>query len=287
LATRFGTHAEGFVAAEYERETGRKVQRYNAMLRHPEAPIIGHVDRLVVPDGAKVASHKGEIRTDLGLEAKTVNQFAANTADWGDGGTDEVPAAYLIQCQAYMLLTGCPRWDLAALIGGNADFRIYHFRADPDLHDMLATEADRWWRAHVLADTPPDPQSEAEARQRWSAHQPGKVADVDAGVADMLRQYAAIKAEMRDLEKQEKALRDQIIPALADAEVVEHGGQKLATFKANKPSRRTDWKTLAHDLLERLDLDQGERDNLIEHNTVLSSGARVLRLTKAIQEACE
>jgi len=49
LATRFGTFAEQFVADEYSHQTGHQVQRFNAMLRHPDAPIIGHVDRLVVP----------------------------------------------------------------------------------------------------------------------------------------------------------------------------------------------------------------------------------------------
>ncbi len=45
LAMRYGIHNEGFVAKEYEAATGRKVERYTKMLRHPEAPLIGHIDR--------------------------------------------------------------------------------------------------------------------------------------------------------------------------------------------------------------------------------------------------
>ena len=79
LQTRFGSYAEEFVAREYCEQTGRQVQRFNAMLRHPTAPLIGHVDRLVVPEGQKRASYRQEIRTDLSLEAKTASAFANST----------------------------------------------------------------------------------------------------------------------------------------------------------------------------------------------------------------
>ena len=47
MRLRFGQHAEDFVAREYTEATGRRVQRYTKMLRHPDHPcILGHVDRL-------------------------------------------------------------------------------------------------------------------------------------------------------------------------------------------------------------------------------------------------
>ena len=84
LQMRFGTFAEEFVASEYSVITGRAVQRYTPMLRHPTAPLIGHVDRLVIPEGQKRASHQREIRTDTLLEAKTASAFAAfREEEWG------------------------------------------------------------------------------------------------------------------------------------------------------------------------------------------------------------
>ena len=67
LQMRFGTYAEAFVAREYTAKTGNAVQRFTSMLRHATAPVLGNVDRLVIPRGAKIASHKTEIRTDLRL----------------------------------------------------------------------------------------------------------------------------------------------------------------------------------------------------------------------------
>ncbi len=159
LQMRFGTYAEEFVAREYTAKTGRAVQRFTSMLHHPSAPIIGNVDRLVIPEGAKVASHKGEVRTDRGLECKTASAFASfNGDEWGEEGTDQVPASYLVQCATYMALTGCARWDLAVLFG-NQDERIYNLARDIDLEAEIVARASEWWMKHVVGDTAPEPSS--------------------------------------------------------------------------------------------------------------------------------
>lgn len=151
-----------------------------------------------------------------------------------------------------------------------------------EVEGYLIEEAARWWRDHVVADTPPDPQSEDEARMRWPGHVPGKVVELDTKTEDLLREYARVKAEMRDLEKDEKDLRNRIIPALADAdEIIGRDGAKLATYRANKHSHRTDWQALAFELMR--DSDEAERDSLINSHTEIRPGARVLRLAKGIE----
>lgn len=283
LPMKFGSYVEEFVAREYAERTGQRVQRFNAMLSHPQAPLIGHVDRLVIPDGQKVASYKREIRTDKGLECKTASAFAAGRdSEWGPSGTDQVLPHYLIQCSAYMALTHCEHWDLAVLIG-NHDFRIYHLHRDPELESYLLEEADRWWQAHVVADTPPDPQSELEARQRWPRHQAGKVLTATVEVGLQLRQLAQIRADMRLLEAREKAVKDQLYPALADAEVVIYGGKEAATYRANKDTQKVDYKAVSEELLARF--DEIERHQILESHTYTVPGARVLRLAKSLEAA--
>ena len=278
---RHGQWNEQFIADEYTRATGLKTQRYNALLRHPEAPLIGHVDRLIIPEGAKVASYKTEIRTDRGLECKTASAFAAGRdSEWGPSGTDQVPQSYLLQVAAYQALTGCPRWDLAALIG-NADLRIYHFARDLDLEGYLLEEASRWWRDYVIADTPPPPSSELEARQRWPGHTPGKVLDADPTLYTDLTMLARLKAEIRAKEKEEQALKDRILPALADAEVVAWAGKEIMTYRANKASDKTDWKALADELLRGFDPE--DRARYLADYTTTVPGPRVLRLGKALE----
>ena len=281
LPMRWGSYAEEFVAREYADRTGRGVQRYNAMLRHPEAPLIGHIDRLVIPEGAKTASHKGQIRTSIGLECKTVSAFAAGRdSEWGPEGTDQVPSQYLIQCAAYLALTGCQQWDLAALIG-NHDFRIYHFHRDLDLEGYLLEESSRWWRDHVIADVPPNPVTEAEARERWPRHADGKVIYATDDVGQRLRQLATIRQLIRAMEAREKAVKDAIFPALADAEVVLFNGEEMATYRANKDSQKIDYQALTVDLLTGMDHDEQAR--LMAAHTRIIPGARVLRLAKNLE----
>jgi predicted phage-related endonuclease len=278
---RWGTYAEEFVAREYADRTGRQVQRYNTMLRHPDAPLIGHIDRLVVPEGAKRASHRQEIRTDLGLECKTVSAFAAGRdSEWGPEGTDQTPGQYLVQCAAYLALTGCQHWDLAALIG-NHDFRIYHFHRDHDLEGYLLEESSRWWRDHVIADVPPNPVTEAEARERWPRHADGKIIYATDDVGQQLRQLAEIRKAMRALEISEKAVKDDLYPTLADAEVVIYNGEEMATYRANKDSLKTNWQEVAQEYAMWLDAPDAER--IRQDHTRIIPGARVLRLAKNLE----
>ena len=281
LPMKFGSYVEEFVAREYAERTGQRVQRFNAMLSHPKAPLIGHVDRLVIPDGQKVASYKREIRTDKGLECKTASAFAAGRdSEWGPSGTDQVLPHYLIQSSAYMALTGCAHWDLAVLIG-NHDFRIYHLHRDHELESYLLEEADRWWRDYVIADTPPPPSSELEARQRWPGHTPGKVVDLDEAQAELIRDYAALKRQAKSQEAWEKILRDQLFPVLADADEIRINGQAVATYRANKASDKTDWKALADELLRGFDPE--DRARYLADYTTTVPGPRVLRLGKALE----
>lgn len=276
LQTRFGSYAEEFVAREYCEQTGRQVQRFNAMLRRGN--IIGHVDRLVIPDGAKRASWRDQVRTDRGLEAKTANAFAAGRdSEWGESHTDQIPESYLVQVAAYQALTGCQYWDLAVLFG-NQEFRIYHLTRDLELEAMILEAAEKFWRDHVLARIPPYPSDEAEARQRWRRHQPGKIQTVPADIEVAIKAYAAEKARLDECEKTCQRLRDAIIPALEDADIIQtDSGLQLATYRANKDSQRTDWKALVHHHWPVPPAD------LVEQFTTTQPGARVLRLAKSLE----
>ena len=97
----WGKVLEEAVAKRFCELTGKKVQRRGLLQMDDYPYILASVDRMVVGENA-------------GLECKTCNGFAAK--EWED---DEVPAAYYVQCQHYMMVTGCERWYIAVLIGGN------------------------------------------------------------------------------------------------------------------------------------------------------------------------
>ncbi|WP_270607737.1 YqaJ viral recombinase family protein [Bacillus mobilis] len=136
-AAYFGNVLEEVVAKEFSKRTDLKVQRRNAILQHPEYPwMLANVDRLIV--GERV-----------GLECKTASEYLKK--EWED---EEVPAAYLLQCQHYMAVTGYEAWWIAVLIGGNK-FVHKKIERDEELIQYLIDIEKDFWLNNVEQNEPP------------------------------------------------------------------------------------------------------------------------------------
>lgn len=267
LQMRFGTYAEEFVAREYSVKTGHEVQRFTSMLRHPVAPVLGNVDRLVIPSGAKIASHKQEIRTDRGLECKTASAFASfNADDWGDEGTDLIPASYLVQCATYMALTGCTFWDLAVLFG-NQEIRIYNLKRDTDLEGEIIARSTEWWDRHVVADVPPEPTCDSDIKRLYPSDN-GTAVEANPKSLELIARAVELKAQISalevELEGDKKAGSIGVIGSLkaymGEAQRLVLGADDLITWKTSKPAQRFDSKAFqaAHPALYAEFLKAGE-----------------------------
>jgi hypothetical protein len=116
----------------------------------------------------------------------------------------------------------------------------------------------------------------------WARHTEGKILEADNDLIMDLRAYAAVKAQMRALEKDEQALKDSILPRLTDAETIWYNGRSQATYKASKDREFIDWKGIAHNFMEGW--SQEEEDQIIASYTTTQPGARVLRLSKSLEE---
>lgn len=257
---RIGTALEQFVADRFEQETGRKTSKFNALLKR--GVCIGNVDRLVVPEGARLGSHHDEIRTNELLECKTASN------EWGD----DVPAYYLSQVQHYMGLDDhFERATVACLfLGFSKHLSLYTVERDDALIADLRAACEKFWNEHVLAHVPPAPQSEDDCRRLWAKNEAGKAVEGDAALLDVARELKATAGQIAELEKREKELRAQLMGAIGDAETLLVNGQKVATWKNNKPSQKTDWERLATAL--------NPTDEQLAEFTSMRPGARVFRL---------
>ncbi len=267
LQMRFGTYAEEFVAREYTAKTGHAVQRFTPMLRHASAPVLGNVDRLVIPEGAKVASHKQEIRTDRGLECKAASVFASfNADDWGDKGTDQVPASYLVQCATYMALTGCSLWDLAVLFG-NQEVRVFNLKRDAELENEIIARASEWWDRHIVADVPPEPTCEADIKRLYPSDN-GTAVEANTKTIELIARAVELRHQISELEAElegdKKAGTIGVIGSLkaymGEASRIVLGCDELVTWKQAKPTMRFDSKAfqIVHPDLYQQFLKAGE-----------------------------
>lgn len=266
-AMYWGTVLEDVVAREYQKRTGRKVQRVNQMLVHPEHDfMLANIDRaVIVPEIAgNVRWKDGRLTTDRILECKTANGHAAS--QWGEIGSDNVPDAYLLQCQWYMGVTRADVADIAVLIGGS-DYRIYSIARDDGLiGDMIEVAAEFWQR--VQEGIAPDPQSVEEAARKWPRHIAGKSLIVDVTIAEACAELETVVQQKKQLEAREDELKTRIMSAFGDAEEIYYMGRKLAT-----------WKTQTTNRVDTTRLKKEMPDIAAQFTT--SSESRVFRLTKS------
>jgi putative phage-type endonuclease len=269
----WGTVLEDVVARHYAEKTESKIQRINTQMQHKDCSIaLANVDRAVVTPGTRArwdAEKRQLLGADRILEVKTAHAFALNSADWGEQGTDEVPQQYWLQCMWYMGIAQLPSADLAVLFGGQR-YRTYRIEFDGEVFAGLLDTAATWWDSHVIQDIPPDPNNEADARARWARHVEKKERIVSVDIAEAVEALQGIKARIKELEQEEQFLRDQIVPAIEDAEAITYMGQRLATLKAPKDRVSTDWEKAYMDM-------SPAAEHIIPFQTT-KPGPRVLRL---------
>ena len=113
-AMYWGLKLEDVIAQEYSNVSHKKIRRCNRMIVHPEHDfLLANIDRDVVGENA-------------GLEVKMCSDYVKDEWKCEGFSTDlkrlrlvDIPMKYLCQCLHYMECTGCDRWYIAVLIGGN------------------------------------------------------------------------------------------------------------------------------------------------------------------------
>lgn len=215
FAIRRGNDMEALVAKWFSEDTGLTVHRVNKTLTNEAHPyLVAHIDRRIV--GAKE-----------GLECKTANWRMA--AKFGDAGTDDVPANYLIQCVHYMIVTGWKVWHLAAELGG--DFRIYRIEYDEVLANHVAREAHDWWQRHIIEGVEPEPVTSRDLDLAYPTADDGIQLEASSNVAAIHGELRIVTRDKKALEDREKALKEQIKSAMGDAATLTFDGRKIATWK--------------------------------------------------------
>lgn len=212
-AAHFGTILEDVVAQEFTRRTGLKVKRRNAILQHKEYPfMLANVDRLIVGERA-------------GLECKTASEYLK-----GEWEGEEVPAAYLLQCQHYMAVTGYSAWWIAVLIGGN---KFVHKKIERDeeiIQYLINLESD-FWNNHVVPQVTPlmdgSEASTALLKNMYPVGEPESETELPLEADMLLEQLEQAKQEatsaserVTELENRLKAMLGEYETGIASKHVV-------------------------------------------------------------------
>lgn len=206
----WGNVLEQAVADRFCELTGKKVQR-RGMLQDDEYPyMLASVDRMVVGENA-------------GLECKTTNAF--NSKVWAD---DELPDSYYIQCQWYMMVTGCEKWYIAVLIGGNKFIWKEVPRNAADIEALRKAAVDFWSMVITNTMPPVDGSNDCSNALADKFHgESGKTIDLPATAKACIERLRSIKESIGKLEEQKKLSENELKSMLGDAEVGIIGEDKV------------------------------------------------------------
>lgn len=250
--TEWGTLLEPVVADMYSKNTGNKVVEPIGLIRHKEYPFLAaNIDRFV---------NGGEYI----LECKTAG-FPMRSK-WGQEGTDDIPQAYYSQVAYYAAISDVPKVDIAVLIGGN-DFRIYRYMRNREVEDKLLKIAINFWNNHILTKTPPEASNLNDLDLLYPKSKASEIVLSDEVLND-IEKYKALKAQIKELEKETTYLQGSIKKYMQDNELlVDTEGQVYATWKMGKVRETLDTKKL-----------QSERQDIYQQYLKESKAPRVLRL---------
>ena len=204
----WGTVLEEAVANRFCELTGKKVQR-RGLLQSVEHPfMLASVDRMVVGENA-------------GLECKTANGFAAK---W-EG--DEVPDSYIAQCCHYMAVTGCEKWYIACLIGGNHFVWKTIERNEADIKALIEAEEKFW--ARVITKTMPEVDAAAvpalAEKFRGGRKEP---VELGADAECLAEEYMMLSDNIKTLTKRQDFCKAKLMELMEDNEVGNAGGWKIS-----------------------------------------------------------
>lgn len=176
-------------------------------------------------------------------EMKTVHPFAAK--EWGEPGSDDIPLHYAAQCMHGLMVTGKRLCIVAALIGAD-DLRIHKIERDDETIAAMRTRELEFWR-RVQERDPPDPTTAEDVKWLYG-RDAGIVMDADEELARICAELHYQKTCARHCEKAIEKLSTRLKLAMGHASTLIYQGQKIATWKSNKDSTKTDWQAAYLDL---------------------------------------
>jgi len=228
----WGTMLEPIVAASYTKQTGNRVRRVNAVLRHPTIPfMLANIDREVVG-----------CRDVQLLECKTAGEFGARL--WRDG----VPEYVQLQVQHQLAVTGKQAADVAVLLCGQK-LEVHRIERDDGLVARLIELEAAFWR-YVETDTPPpaDGSESADRALRCLYSGAGGTVDFtdDRSLSSAFADLVAVRAEIEGRQVIESKLKQTIQQAMGEADraVFETGS---VSFRRSRDSGGIDLQRLLAD----------------------------------------
>lgn len=236
-AAAWGLRQEPLIAAYYAETHGVEMIEPGTLVHRQHPVAVATLDRIVLGE-AREWSYSLQIKTGR----------AAMARYWGDPGTDEIPEDYLVQVAWEMAVADVPFTDVAVLLD-QCDYREYRVARDFDLEEDLIERVERWWRDHVVADSPP-PITGPHAEEHILRQHPrsgGGILEATPSLDGWVSTLREARRLKKQAEEAEAAARIPLITFIGDAKGVAGPWGRITYSTVNrKPT--VNWEAVARAL---------------------------------------
>lgn len=245
-ATELGNHLEAPVGEIYAKETNSAVVDWPVLFRSTDNPwAAANVDRFIVAESEKFPAGKvtrwESLEVPPGLQAVLEIKTGALASpgkphEWFVGG-ESVPLSYAAQGLWYLSVTGLPRVEFGALIGGHG-FITRTMERDEQLIKDLQVVAESFWFNHIVPQIPPEPDGSAATEEAlkvmYPSSKPGAVVEGGSELADAWREFEEKKELAKAAEDARKKARAKIVSIVGEAEVATVDGVPIVSYRSTK-----------------------------------------------------
>jgi len=167
---------------------------------------------------------------DLVVEVKTASRWD----EWGEEGTDQIPAHYYAQVVWQLACAPWAREARVAVLGPFLDFREYVIPRDEELVADVVKRCREFYDS-LTDDVPPPLDDSVATLATLRAEHPeiarGTSKDIEAETA---RAWLVAKTDLAAADRHERGLRSLVLRAMGDAQYLTAAGVRVARRQASR-----------------------------------------------------
>lgn len=252
-----GVYLEDGIANWYAARTGAKLHRTGTLV-HPSISLVR-----CTPD--RIAEFP---ESSVDVSIKSPGPFTQD--EWGEPGTDQVPEAYFVQVQWELIileaLYDIRRAHVVAPLDNDLD--VYNVLADADTQGHLIEEAQRFWRDHVVTQTPPPVDGFAGStewvKSRFPRNTDG-MAQATVEANELMGRLQAVRDLKRAAKTEEESITNRLKELCGFHEGIAGDGWHI-TWRNVRPGYAVDWEAVANEL--------GAPRDIVQKHTRITEGSR-------------
>lgn len=211
-----------------------KIQRVNYILGNKKYPfLLGNIDRM--------QTHPFECI----IEIKTISGFALN--NWLSG----IPAYFIAQLQAYMMITGINKSKLVMLKDGR-NLEVYEIEENKELQNHIAEMAKAFWNKVLYArelkakgqpyehlEPEPDNLDAYEKFMKEKHKDTGGIIQGTSEQYEIAKKYSDCNTKIKEIETEQQGHKNYLISILKDSSKIDFGNLGYVSWTANAKGNRT------------------------------------------------